>query len=309
LKVDVDTLRGTREGVPALCRLFKRLNCDATFLFALGPDHTGRAIRRIFRRGFFSKVRRTSVASHYGLRTLMYGTLLPGPDIGLLCADILRQVRDEGFETGIHCWDHVRWQDGVTGADMAWAKRELALAQERYTSIFKSPAKTHGAAGWQMSRHALRLTAEFGFDYCSDGRRPGGPAIAHYPVFEGEIVNTPQLPTTLPTLDEFIGLAGCDESNAHERLLALSAPPAGARHAAQHHVFTLHAELEGARLLPVLEKLIAGWREQGYEPTSLRKLYETLRAKPLPYYCVEQGTIQGRSGSLMITTEPFLAAS
>src|SRR5256885_15652285 len=53
----------------------------ATFLFALGPDNTGRAIRRIFRPGFFGKVSRTSVVSTYGWRTLINGVLWPGPDI------------------------------------------------------------------------------------------------------------------------------------------------------------------------------------------------------------------------------------
>ena len=51
LKVDVDTLRGTREGVPNLAVLLKKHAADATFLFSLGPDHTGRAIKRAFRRG------------------------------------------------------------------------------------------------------------------------------------------------------------------------------------------------------------------------------------------------------------------
>ena len=45
LKIDVDTLRGTREGVPNLVVLLKKYGADATFLFSLGPDHTGRAIK------------------------------------------------------------------------------------------------------------------------------------------------------------------------------------------------------------------------------------------------------------------------
>jgi hypothetical protein len=32
--------------------------------------------------GFFQKVSRTSVVEHYGIKTLMYGVFLPGPDIG-----------------------------------------------------------------------------------------------------------------------------------------------------------------------------------------------------------------------------------
>ncbi|TLY60033.1 MAG: 4-deoxy-4-formamido-L-arabinose-phosphoundecaprenol deformylase, partial [Gammaproteobacteria bacterium] len=82
LKIDVDTYRGTRESAPRLADLLGRLGVPATFLFSLGPDHTGRAIRRVFRRGFLGKVKRTSVVGHYGLKTLLYGVLLPGPHIG-----------------------------------------------------------------------------------------------------------------------------------------------------------------------------------------------------------------------------------
>ena len=46
LKVDVDTLRGTREGVPRLLDLMARHRARGTFLFSLGPDHTGWALRR-----------------------------------------------------------------------------------------------------------------------------------------------------------------------------------------------------------------------------------------------------------------------
>ena len=76
LKVDVDTYRGTLIGVPRLVDLFRRHGADATFLFSLGPDHTGRAIKRVFRPGFLSKVSRTSVLAHYGLKTLLYLSLI-----------------------------------------------------------------------------------------------------------------------------------------------------------------------------------------------------------------------------------------
>jgi peptidoglycan/xylan/chitin deacetylase (PgdA/CDA1 family) len=109
LKIDVDTWRGTREGVPRLLDILRRHQAKATFLFSLGPDHTGRAIKRVLRKGFLQKVSRTSVLEHYGLRTLMYGTLLPGPDIGRREAAVMQSVRAAGHEVGIHCWDHIRW--------------------------------------------------------------------------------------------------------------------------------------------------------------------------------------------------------
>ncbi|MGH8599603.1 MAG: 4-deoxy-4-formamido-L-arabinose-phosphoundecaprenol deformylase, partial [Burkholderiales bacterium] len=135
LKIDVDTYRGTREGVPRLVDMLEARGAGATFLFSLGPDHTGRAIRRALRPGFMHKVSRTSVIEHYGVRTLLYGTLLPGPDIGRRCADILRTVRAAGFETGIHTWDHVRWQDGVRGAGAAWTEREMTAACRRFEEM------------------------------------------------------------------------------------------------------------------------------------------------------------------------------
>src|SRR3954465_9149543 len=120
LKIDVDTYRGTREGVPRLVETLQKHGAGATFLFSLGLDNNGRAIKRVLRPGFMQKVSRTSVVEHYGLMTLMYGTVIPAPDIGRRCAAILRSVRDAGFEVGIHTWDHVKWQDTVSSADAQW---------------------------------------------------------------------------------------------------------------------------------------------------------------------------------------------
>jgi len=82
LKVDVDTFTGTCEGVPRLLELFARHGVTATFFFSLGPDNTGKAIKRVFRKGFIKKVLRASPGASYGLRTMLSGTLLPARDIG-----------------------------------------------------------------------------------------------------------------------------------------------------------------------------------------------------------------------------------
>ena len=105
LKVDVDTDRGTREGVPNLVADCQELGAPACFLFSLGPDQTGRAITRVLRPGFFKKISRTSVVEIYGVRTLLNGTLLPAPHIGRRNTAVLRAVRDAGFELGIHSYN------------------------------------------------------------------------------------------------------------------------------------------------------------------------------------------------------------
>jgi len=299
LKVDVDTYRGTRKGVPRLVELLKKYGAGATFLFSLGPDHTGRAIKRVFRRGFVGKVSRTSVLSNYGLATLLYGTLLPGPDIGRRCAAAMRAVRDAGFEVGIHAWDHVKWQDGVGKADARWTERQMRLARERFEEIFGEPPRAHGAAGWQTNLHALRLTQRLGFDYCSDTRG----SCPFIPVWRAEIVACPQLPTTLPTLDELIGTSGLTKKNVAEHMLNLTR-----ERPAPGHVYTLHAELEGGKTLaPVFEAMLAGWKSQGYELVSLRALAETLDLKSLPRNEIAFGAVSGRSGSLAMQGKEYLS--
>lgn len=296
LKIDVDTFRGTREGVPALLAMLERHGAGATFLFSLGPDHTGRAIKRALRPGFMNKVGRTSVVSHYGVRTLLYGTLLPGPDIGRKCADVMRDVKARGFEVGIHTWDHVRWQDGVASASEDWTHWQMALAVQRFTEVFGEEPHVHGAAGWQMNSHAYRRTQTLGFRYCSDTRGTH-PFI---PVIRAEIVGCPQFPTTLPTLDELIGLDGVTEANVAERLLEMT------KAADRDHVYTLHAELEGMKLAAAFDKLLAGWKAQGYELVSMKQLVDATDATRLPMHAVVQGGVPGRSGTLALQAGAFL---
>jgi len=289
LKVDVDTYRGTLLGVPALLDLFRRHEIKATFLFSVGPDHTGRAIRRVFRKGFLNKVGRTSVVSHYGLRTLMYGVLLPGPHIGRRASGPMRRARSEGHEVGIHCYDHVLWQDFVARRDFDWTRRQMNQAMAAFTEALGCRPDTIGAAGWQLNRHVLALEEALGFAYASDvrGREPFRPCM------EGIRSACVQLPTTLPTLDEIVGLDGVTEENCWQTVLQRSreALPAG-------HVYTLHAELEGMGLLGAMERLLTEWRAAGFEFVTLGQLYGGLDLPALPERHVEWRELEGRAGLL-----------
>ena len=291
LKVDVDTYLGTLNGVPALLELFERFNVKASFLFSVGPDNTGRAIRRVFRKGFLQKVGRTSVVSHYGLRTLMNGVLKPGPHIGKKAAFVMRCVAAAGHEVGIHCYDHVKWQDFVVGKDHKWTKREMDKALEAFRDAVGQEPQTLGAAGWQLNPFVIELEEQMGFRYASDvrGREPFSPTM------EGLSSNCVQLPTTLPTLDEIIGSDGIDSSNCWEIILEKSRLqlPGG-------HVYTLHAELEGMKLMPVMEKLLEEWKTSGFEFVTLRQLYDSLDLSALPKQEIAWAEVDGRSGLLAV---------
>ncbi len=289
LKVDVDTLRGTLEGVPRLLRLLDRFGLKATFLFSLGPDHTGWALKRVFRPGFLSKVARTSVLKHYGLRTLLYGVLLPAPDIGRRAAGPMRDCQRAGHECGVHTWDHVLWQDNVRHQDAAWTQQQMAMAFDRFGDIFSAAPATHGAAGWQMNEHALRQIDAWGMAYASDGRGEG----PFRPVVNGEVLRHVQWPTTLPTFDELVGTEGIDDSNVHRALMRRT-------EADRDQVFTLHAELEGGLFVQAFEALLEGWRAQGHRIGTMHDLHQTLGATVLPQRHLAWGEVPGRSGELVV---------
>ena len=291
LKIDVDTYRGTREGALRLADLLERLGVRATFLFSLGPDHTGRAIKRVFRRGFLGKVQRTSVLEHYGLKTLLYGVLLPGPHIGRTCRGQMQDIARRGFEVGVHTFDHVRWQDGVSRAGESWTRRELTLAYDEFADIFGRKPQVHGAAGWQMNAYVPALQQQLGFRYASDtrGTRP------FLPLSEPGGGVVPQLPTTLPTFDELIGRGDLGGADPVQHLLSLTdAAPA------RDQVFTLHAELEGGAYLPQFERLLGGWLQRGMNLSDLATYAGQLHFKSLPRCAIVAGTVAGRSGTLAL---------
>jgi peptidoglycan/xylan/chitin deacetylase (PgdA/CDA1 family) len=298
LKVDVQTYRGTLEGVPRLVEALRRHDAQATFLFALGSEHTG---TRLLRMGgaALRKLGDRPLLSHYGAKTLLYGTVLPAPDIGRRCADIMRKVRDAGFEVGIHAWDSARWREAAACSDARWTMDQMTRAVDRFEEIFGTQPQVHGAAGWQMNTHAYRLTQRLGFDYCSDTRG----IHPFLPVVNAELIACPQVPTTLPALDELLARDGMSLANAASLLVKATRTlpaPAG-------HVYTLSAELEGMELLPLFEQILHAWRTDGMDLLSLNTYFAAARAETLPRHRVEIGRLDGFASAVALQGAEFLA--
>ena len=287
LKVDVDTDRGTREGVPNLVADCQEVGAPACFLFSLGPDQTGRAITRVLRPGFFQKVSRTSVVEIYGLRTLLNGTLLPAPHIGRRNAATMRAVRDAGFEVGIHCYNHYRWQDYVQTMSLGEVREEFIAARAEFLRVFGSEAATAGAAGWQSNARSREIYDEAGLLYASDTR--GGAPF--FPRIDGKVFRTLEIPSTLPTFDELMGRPEYPDDKIVAHYLSLLRDD-------RPNVFTLHAEIEGMGRRALFRDLLAACRGRGVEFVRLDSLAKELLANRAAIPTCDQvlAEIDGRSG-------------
>jgi peptidoglycan/xylan/chitin deacetylase (PgdA/CDA1 family) len=287
LKVDVDTDRGTRVGVPVLAADLREVGASACFLFSLGPDQTGRAVTRVFRPGFLGKVSRTSVVELYGVRTLLNGTLLPAPHIGRRNAGAMRAVRAAGFEVGIHCYNHYRWQDHMQGMDLDGVRAEFAAARAEFTRIFGFEARTAGAAGWQSNERSREVYDEAGLLYSSDtrGARPFFPRIG------GKVFRTLEVPTTLPTLDELMGRPEYPDGAIPGHLVSLLRPD-------RLNVFTLHAEIEGMGRRAIFRGFLGACRSAGVSFVALCDEARALLADrgAIPACDQAMAAVDGRSG-------------
>ena len=296
IKVDVDTLKGYLEGVPRLLDILGNRGIKASFFFSMGPDNSGKAIRRIFRKGFLAKMLRTKAPSTYGFKTLLYGTLLKAPMIVASNPDILRRAVNEGHDCGIHCWDHVLWQDCLLKLSREEIRAELDKAVKLFSDIVGMLPRSCAAPGWQISGDSLAVQDELGLDYSSDVRG----AAPFTPSMNGFVFRTLQIPTTLPTLDELWGVDGmdadADAEKVNDHYLDLLEPGL--------NVHTIHAEMEGGAMSGVFARLLDCCVEGEMAFPTLRDVASRAGAELKPDACgVEMAEIPGRSGKVAMQIE------
>ncbi|MCL1908421.1 MAG: polysaccharide deacetylase family protein [Holophagaceae bacterium] len=285
LRVDVDTLEGSLKGIPTLLRIFDRYQLQASFYFSFGSDNSGKAIRRIFRDGFLAKMRRTRATKLYGLKTMLYGTLLPAPVIYPKARAEMQAVQSAGHEVAIHAWDHVQYHDLLDKKSIKWLRDWFQRSHDAFEDVFSAKAKAAVSPAWRCNDDTLEIQEQYQLDYAGDCRG----TEAFYPVVNGKALATLQVPTTLPTLDELLGLngLGAKESNSHIQSLI--------REDALN-VYALHAEVEGGVQNDTFASLLQGLKDRQIQIRTLADWVPALKAGLPPTREVSRRQIEGRAG-------------
>jgi undecaprenyl phosphate-alpha-L-ara4FN deformylase len=299
IRVDVDTHTGMRDGVPVLLDLFARARARASFFVTMGPDHSGRAIRRVFTRpGFAGKMARTGALRTYGLYTVLSGTLLPARPVGAGFPQLLRLIESCGHECGIHGWDHVLWHDGLDRMDGEAVAAELRRAAGAFADAMGRAPSGTAAPAWRATETSLAVQDGMSFLYASDcrGRTP------FRPIAPGGPRRTIQIPATLPTLDELIGLPGMSDDAIIERL-SRGLDPAGL------NVLTLHTEIEGRHHAPTLLALLRRWNAEGWTFETLHETARRSQDADVPVCAMTRGEVEGRAGWLSVQGESLSPAA
>lgn len=283
LRIDVDTFRGTKYGVPALCRLLADHAVNGSFFFSVGPDNMGRHLWRLIRPRFFLKMLRTKAASLYGWDILFRGTLWPGPVIGRKLGHIIRSVSDVGHEVGLHAWDHHGWQANIERMKSDAIFHSLDRGVALLTGILGVQPTCSAVPAWKCNDLVLLEKAKFPFSYNSDCR---GEEI-FFPLIRGEAIFQPQIPVTLPTYDEVIGHNGISDTNYNDYILSLMRPE-------KLNVLTVHAEVEGIICLEMFDRFLKMAHSIGADFVPLKALLSTSQGIRLSTIAAKE--IPGREG-------------
>jgi len=286
LRIDVDTLRGTRKGVPRLLTLLKQHHILASFFFSVGPDNMGRHLWRLLKPAFFIKMFRSKAASLYGWDILLAGTFWPGRKIGQTLPEVIRNTQKADHEVGLHAWDHYKWQTYVQNMPCTAIHRELQQAYDSLQNITGLKPGCSAAAGWKCTDDVLQEKEKFTFHYNSDCR---GYSIFR-PVINGHPA-TPQIPVTLPTYDEIVGRNGITQKNYNEILLDMIHPQ-------QLNVLTIHAEVEGIVCADLFSDFLQRAYDRDIEFVPLGQLLPEL--EHIPPGRIKIATQPGREGSMCL---------
>ena len=278
LRVEIGSMRGLREGIPNLLRLFGQYRVRASFFFPLGRDLSGwqplttwRGRRRL------------------GLAALAYGTLVIAPSLARSAAGHMAAARAEGHEIGLLGLSPQYWARQLAHADNVRVERETADLWARYLDLGGQAPSALATPCWQV--HPALLAAlsarRYRYSTLTRGRFP------YYPVLQGVRSGIPEVPTTLPTASELLRQKGVTYDNLHEFLYAESRHllPAG-------HVYSASAEREGLDMLPLMERLLVMWRGQQGMLRPLGAMLEELDSAGLPCHQVGWGKVLGGQGPM-----------
>lgn len=167
LRVDLESDKGIRKGIPKLLDLLEKYGIKASFYLVMGGESN-----------IFEILKYNQKMTSSAERSIKVWSLLDKLRIALLPIDfvkankkVLQRILDEGHELGVHGWKHREWTRGLDKIDV---RDRINRSIVKYNRLFNKNPISFASPGFNINDKVLDILKESGIKFISDfeGNKP-----------------------------------------------------------------------------------------------------------------------------------------
>ncbi len=177
LRIDLESDKGIREGVPRILDLLKKHKVKASFYISMGGESNLFEILKYRNKLKSSGERKIRI---WKFKDKLRMILFP-KDFVKDNKEILKRIIDEGHELGVHAWKHREWTRGLEKINI---KNTIEKSIKKYKKIFNKNPISFASPGFNVNNEILEFLEKNNIKFISD--LPG-----ENPKIYGKIKNIP----------------------------------------------------------------------------------------------------------------------
>jgi len=244
LRVDLESSKGIREGLPPLLDLLKKYEIKASFYLVMGGESNIFEILK-YRGGMaHSSERKIKIWSFWEkLRMALFPK-----DFVTQNKEVLKRILEEGHELGIHGWKHRAWTRGL---DKININEHIEKAIEKYKGLFGKNPISFAAPGFNTNMEIMISLIFSHIKFVSD--LPGSESILN-----GGIINVPMTicgENRTPIIEYLVSLGNDDDEVLELMKLKILERDLSS--------FYIHGLYEARFKLDLLERIFKFIKEEG----------------------------------------------
>lgn len=243
IRIDLESDKGIKEGLPKLLELFKRHQVKGSFYLVMGGESN--LFEMLKNRGELKSAGERSIKL-WSLKEKLRMLLFPR-DFVKRNKKILRKILQEGHELGIHGWKHREWTRNL---DNVPVKRRLNQIISKYNRYFRQNPRSWSSPGFNVNKTVLNELKQAGISYISD--------FDEFKNYEG----LKNIPITLcgknkmPFIEYWVG-----QNKTDNEILEIFKKEIKNK---KFVSFYLHGMFEGRYKIDLLEKMILELKKQNF---------------------------------------------
>ncbi|MCP6719185.1 MAG: polysaccharide deacetylase family protein [Patescibacteria group bacterium] len=177
LRVDLESDKGIRKGLPEFLDLLAKYKMKASFYLVMGGESNIFELLRNRKKLSSSGERKINV---WSLRDKARMVLLP-KNFVRANKKILKRILKEGHELGVHGWKHRAWTRNLNNIDI---QEHILKAKREYVMIFNREPTSFAAPGFNTNKKVLEVLEKSGIKFISD-------FVGEKPAYYGKMKNIP----------------------------------------------------------------------------------------------------------------------